>query len=110
MMLFQDLIYKPKSLPFSFTTRFAYFDTPGFDVRFYAYENDILNSFSVPPYYNRGTRFYFNLRFKGIRNLTLEARYAQTFWRGEEGFSVGTTDEILGPTRSEVKAQVKYIF
>jgi len=110
MMLYQDIVYKPKSLPLSFTTRFAYFDTPSFNVRFYSYENDILNSFSVPPYYNRGTRFYFNLRFKGIRNLTLEARYAQTFWRGEEGFSVGTTEEVLGPTRSEVKAQVKYIF
>jgi len=110
IMLFQDIIYKPKLLPFSFTTRFAYFDTPSFNVRFYAYENDILNSFSVPPYYNRGTRFYFNLRFKGIRNLTLEARYAQTFWRGEEGFSLNTTEEILGPTRSEIKAQVKYVF
>jgi len=110
MMLYQDLIFKPKLSPFSFTTRFAYFDTPGFNVRFYAYENDILNSFSVPPYYNRGSRFYFNVRFKGIRNLTLEARYAQTFWRGEEGFSLSTSEEVLGPTRSEVKAQIKWVF
>lgn len=110
VMMYQDLIYKPKSIPFSFTTRFAYFDTPSFNVRFYAYENDILNSFTVPPYYNRGTRFYFNLRFKGIRNLTMEARFAQTFWRGEDGFSLNTTEEILGPTRTDIAAQVKYTF
>lgn len=109
-MLYQDLIYKPKGFPLSFTTRLAYFDTPSFNVRFYAYENDLLNSFSVPPYYNKGTRFYVNLRYKGIRNLTLEARFAQTYWRGEEGFSLSTTEEILGPTRTDVRAQVKFVF
>ena len=105
----QDIIYRPISIPFSFTTRFALFDTGGFATRFYNYENDLLYAFSIPAYYNRGTRFYFNLRYRGIPNLTLEARYAQTYWKNGEGFGSGV-DEITGKMRSSVSAQIKYQF
>lgn len=108
-LLYQDVIFKPIGIPWSFTTRFALFDTDGFDVRFYAYENDLLYTFSIPAYYNTGSRFYFNLRYKGIRNLTMEARFAQTFFRGAEFVGSGLT-EVEGPIRSQVKAQIKYQF
>lgn len=108
-ILYQDVLYKPIGFPLSFTTRFAIFDTDGFRIRYYAYENDLLYTFSVPPYYNKGTRFYINLRYKGIRNMTLEFRYAQTYWSNEETFGSGL-EEIQGQTRTEVKAQIKYQF
>jgi len=109
IMFYQDVIVKPMTFPLSFTTRFAIFDTDGFETRYYNYENNLLYTFSIPAYYNRGTRFYFNLRYRGIRNLTLEARYAQTFWANQNSFGSGAT-EILGQVRSMVSAQVKYRF
>ncbi|MEM8906356.1 MAG: helix-hairpin-helix domain-containing protein [Bacteroidota bacterium] len=105
----QDVIFKPLRFPLSFTTRFALYDTDGFNVRFYHYENDLLYVFTVPPYYNQGTRFYLNLRYTGIRGITLEARYAQTYWSNQDGFGSGL-QRIEGSTRSEVKAQIRFSF
>ncbi len=109
MVFYQDVLYKPLGIPFSFSTRFALFDTDGYDVRFYSFENDLLYSFSIPAYYDRGSRFYFNIRYKGIPNLTLEARYATSFFPGnlEIGSGVSSTP---GDTRSELGAQVNWSF
>lgn len=108
IMFYQDVIFKSIHSPFSFSTRFAIFDAP-YDLRFYAYENDLLYTFSIPAYYNKGSRFYFNLRYRGIRNLTLEARIGQTYYANRDTFGSGL-EEIDGQRRTEVKAQVKYRF
>ncbi len=108
-MLMQDWIYKPIGFPLSFTGRFALFQTDDYNSRIYAYENDILYSFFIPPYYNTGTRFYLNLRYKGIRNMTIELRYSQTYYADQETFGSGN-EEIDKPRRSEIKAQIKYKF
>ena len=106
---YQDILYKPIGIPISFTTRFAIFDTDAYAIRFYAFENDLLYSFSVPAYYNKGTRYYLNIRYKGIRNMTLELRYSRTYWANQETFGSGL-EEINGQSKSEVKAQVKLKF
>lgn len=107
--IYQDLLYAPIGFPISFTTRLAYFDTDGYQVRFYNYENGLLFNFSVPPYYNQGSRFYLNVRYKGIRNVTLEARYARTYWANQT--TIGSGLESTGqPTRSELAAQMKVAF
>ena len=108
-LLHQDIIYKPVGIPWQMSARLAVFNTDDYGIRFYAYENNLLNSFSIPPYYNKGTRYYLNLRYKGIRNLTLEARIAQTYWSNEDVFGSGL-EEIQGNTRTEVAAQIKYKF
>ena len=105
IVVYQDVIYRPIGSPFSLSGRFAIFDTDGYGVRYYSFENDLLYSVSIPAYYNRGSRFYVNLRYKGIRNVSLELRYAQTYWANQETFGSGQ-EEIQGQTRSEVKAQV----
>lgn len=108
-LLYQDVILRPIDFPLSLTARFAIFNTDDFNSRLYAFENDILGSFSIPSYYGRGTRFYINLRYRGIRNLVIEGRFAQT-WRADVT-SIGTGNEATGkPTRTEVKAQVKWSF
>jgi len=109
LMFYQDIIYKPLGVPWSFTTRFALFDTDGYDVRFYSFENDLLYHFSIPAYYDRGSRFYFNVRYKGIRNLTLEARYSGSFFPGNTEIGTGI-DSTPGDKRSEAGAQVKWSF
>ncbi len=108
-VLYQDVLFKPIGFPLSFTTRIALIDTDGFQARFYSFENALLYAFSIPAYYNRGTRFYINLRYRGIRNLTIEARFAQTYWRNQNAFGSGT-EEINGPARSETGVQLRYVF
>ena len=108
-LLYQDLIYKPMDFPLDISTRFALFDTDNYDTRIYAYESDLLYSFSVPPYYNKGSRFYLNLRYKGIRQLNLEARISQTRIVNRETIGSGL-NEIDGNKQTEVKFQVSYKF
>ncbi len=108
-MLYQDLNYQAVGFPLSFTTRFALFDIEDSNNRIYAYENDILNSFSIPGYSNRGTRFYINFRYRGIKNMTMELRYSQTYYSNQDVFGSGL-EEISLPRRSEIKAQIKYKF
>ncbi len=109
VMLYQDVIYKPIGFPLSFTARYAVFDTDAFNIRFYAYENNLLFTQSIPPLFGRGSRYYLNLRYRGIRNLTLEARIAQTRFNDRDVVGSGL-DEIQGNKRTEVAAQIKYKF
>ncbi len=106
---YQDVIFKPLGYPISLTTRFAIFDTDSYATRFYAYENNLLYTFSVPAYYNKGTRYYLNLRYKGIRNMTIEMRYARTYWANQETFG-SALEEISGQSKSELSAQIKVKF
>ena len=108
-MIYQDLIYKAVGKPVSFSTRFALFDTDAYAVRFYAYENGMLYDVSVAPYYGRGSRFYFNARFRISRLITAELRYSQTFWNDRKTVGTGVA-EIVGQKKSELKAQIKLRF
>lgn len=108
-LIYQDFSFKPLSFPISMNTRFALFDTDSYDARIYAYENDVLYSFSIPAYTGRGSRFYVNLRYKSSFGMDIWVRYAQTYF--EDRTVVGSgNDEILGRTKSEIKAQVRFKF
>jgi hypothetical protein len=41
--------------------------------------------------------------------LTIEGRFAQTFWKNQDNFGSGN-EEIQGQTRTQVSAQIKYKF
>jgi hypothetical protein len=107
-MIYQDLIYRPRGA-FSFTTRFSLFNTDGFNVRFYQYENGLLYNARVLPYYHQGTRTFLLVRYKGIRGLTLEGRIAQTFFTDGTTFDNGL--EATGESRrTDVGAQAIWRF
>ncbi|PHI18933.1 hypothetical protein CEQ90_15515 [Lewinellaceae bacterium SD302] len=108
-MVYQDFIYRPISIPVSFTSRIAFFNTDGYQVRFYNYENGLLYNFRIPAYYGRGTRMYLNVRYKGIRNVTIEGRIAQLFYADREVIGSGIAATTL-PRRTEVGAQIKFKF
>jgi hypothetical protein len=108
-MIYQDLLYKPIGFPLSIVSRIAFFDTEDFNSRIYAYENDVVYSFSVPVFYNQGARYYINLRYRGIRNLSIEFRLAQTWYTNIENIGTGQ-ETIPGNRRTDWKVQVKYQF
>ncbi len=108
-MIFQDVIYKPTGKSYSFSARYAMFDTDGFNTRIYTFENDLLYEFSIPFYADRGTRFYINWHQKIGRHLNLQFRYANTYYQNREYIS-SSGQFIDGNQRSEIKAVVRYKF
>lgn len=106
-LLYQDLSYNFDK--FRFSTRFAIFDTDTYNTRIYAYENDLLYNFSVPAYYYKGSRFYFNCRYRFSKAFLLEARFARTTFYNRA--FVGSGFELIdGNKRSEIKLQARVRF
>jgi hypothetical protein len=91
------------------STRFALFDTDNYDNRQYVYEKDVLYAFSIPAYFDRGTRNYILFQYQANKKLDLWMRYARTALRNEKTISSGL-EEINQPHKSEVKMQVRYKF
>lgn len=108
-LLYQDLIYKPLSSKLSGNLRFGIFETESFNSRIYAYENDVLYSYSVPAYQGRGIRFYGNVRYTFFRGLDIWVRYAHTSYSGQESVGSGN-DQIIGNNRSDVRLQIRFQF
>lgn len=77
-LIYQDLIINPTKIPFDFKIRWAIVDTYGYDMRFYAYENHLTNTFSMPAYFGTGHRWYVLSRFK-TNHFTFEFKTAYTF-------------------------------
>ena len=109
LMIYQDVIYKPLSKPYSFTARLAYFDADSFDSRIYAYENNVLRKFAIPAFFGEGIRFYINTRFKINRLLQAEVRYATVKVLNDAMLGSGTT-EIEGDNRNDLILQLRLSF
>jgi hypothetical protein len=108
-LIYQDVIYKPAVIPLDLSARFAVFNTDDYDTRLYAYENDVLYSFSIPAYFYQGMRFYFQARYDIIPGLGVWFRIAQSYFHNRQTIGSGL-DEIQGNTRTEIKVQVRYRF
>lgn len=108
-LVYQDVIYKPKSSPFSFSFRYGLFDTDSYSSRIYAYENDVLYSFSIPAYYNRGVRTYLTTRYQFRKGIDLWLRYAITYFENIDTIGSGL-EEIEGNHRSDIKIQLRFTF
>jgi hypothetical protein len=108
-LLFFDLNYKPVLQPLNFSTRLQIHETSGYNSRIYAYENDVLYSFSIPAFFGKGARYYLNAnydwRINKKNSLTLYARLAQTIFNNLTKIGSGL-DEINGNRRTEIKLQL----
>ena len=108
-LIFFDLLYKPLLKPYSGNARVEHFETGGYNSRIYTYENDILYSFSIPGFYDKGYRYYINLSYDFKRNLSVWLRWAQTIYKNKVSVGSGL-DEIPGNHRSEIKIQMMLLF
>jgi Helix-hairpin-helix motif len=106
---FIDFIYKPLLAKYSGVLRLQYFETDSYDSRIYAYENDVLYSYSIPAFSDKGFRYYLNLTCDIAQNLAIWLRWAQTIYRDKSSIGSGL-DEIRGNKRSELKIQGRLSF
>ncbi len=105
-LVFQDIQFLPSKIPVNIVGRIAYFKTDSYDSRIYAYENDLLYSFSIPAFYGTGFRTYLNLSYKISKNLDCWFKIANTSWSDRDVISSGY-NEILGNNKTELKFQLR---
>lgn len=104
-LAFFDVFYKPQIKTFSANMRLQYFETDDFNSRIYAYENDVLYGFSIPPFSDKGYRYYLNVNYDVSKKLALWVRWAQLVYKNKDTVGSGL-DEIAGNQRSQIKVQV----
>lgn len=108
-LIYQDVDYSPTFSKIAGNFRIAYFNTPGYNSRIYAYEDDVLYSFAFGMYSGIGIRTYLNLKYKLSKKVNIWARYAMFYYPDVQ--TVGTyLDEIEGNKKSEIKLQLRYQF
>ncbi|RZK34667.1 MAG: helix-hairpin-helix domain-containing protein, partial [Pedobacter sp.] len=108
-MVYQDVDYSPTLSKISGNFRVAYFNTPSYNSRIYAYEDDVLYNFSFGMYSGKGFRNYINLKYKIIKHLDVWARCAMFLYKDVETVGSGL-DELKGNKKTDVKLQIRYQF
>jgi len=106
LMIFQDIQFSPVKIPINISARIAWFNTDSYNSRIYAYENDILYSFSIPAFYGNGFRTYLNLNYKISKNIDCWFKIANTSWNDRDVISSGY-NEIQGKNKTELKFQLR---
>jgi len=104
-----DFLYKPMLKPWSGNLRLQYFETDAYNSRLYAYENDVLYSYSIPVFYDKGIRYYINANYDVDQKLSLWLKWSQTVYKNKILVGSGL-DEIKGNKKTELKVQAIYKF
>ena len=108
-LVYSDFNYhKPLSKIFG-NLRIAYFHTPSYNSRIYAYEDDVLYGSSFGVYSEKGFRYYGNIRYRLTRKMDVWGRYAMALYKDKETISTGL-DQIEGNKKTDVKIQLRYQF
>ena len=78
MLLLQDINLKFRKFPVSIWLRYAIFNSGSFDSGLYTWENDLLNSFSIPVLYGTGNRTYLMASWRIDGRAELRFKYGLT--------------------------------
>ena len=101
MMLFQELNYRFRKIPVTIWARFCLFNTTDWNSRIYTYENDLLNSYSVPALCGEGSRSYFMVKWSVSKWAELRIKY---------GITSLITNDRSSPGTDEIKMQFRVWF
>ena len=74
---------------FSCKLRLQYFETDGYNSRIYAFENDVLYSYSIPSFFDKGVRYYINLNYEATKKISVWLRWAQTIYQDKTSIGSG---------------------
>ena len=105
-LLYQDFIHRPMRSKLELTGRIAVFSSDTYNARLYAFENDIPGTFSIPPYYGKGMRWYAMARYSVARGVDVWFRYGAWIYNDQDRISSGL-QETSGNRKSDVKLEVR---
>ncbi|MEO5984025.1 MAG: helix-hairpin-helix domain-containing protein [Ferruginibacter sp.] len=108
-LIYGDILFKPPLSRLAGNVRLQYFETDGYNSRLYAYENDVLYSYSIPVFYEKGYRYYLNINYDITRKLTAWVKVSQTVYPDLQKIGSGL-NEIQGNTKTDLKIQAMYKF
>ena len=108
-MVYQDINYKRIGSRITYSLRYALMDSPNWNTRIYAYENDVLYAFSILPYYGRGSRIYGMIKVDVARGIDFWARYGAFLYDQTREISAETADptEVIN---SDIHLQLRFQF
>jgi hypothetical protein len=109
IMLYHDIIYRPKNSPVDLSMRYVIFDTDGFDSRLYAFEQDVLYFYSIPALSGTGSRYYIVGRYNVKKGVDFWVKWSRWHYLDRDVISSGL-DEIQGPIRSDIRMQLRLQF
>ena len=99
-LMSQDLIYRFRSLPLTFWSRFCLFSTDDWDSRLYVYEYDLLYSYSIPAFSREGARMYLMTEWNFSSFARIRLKYSLTSFH----------DNIPSENLSELRMQLNIRF
>lgn len=102
-LCFADAHYRAMGKP-GLDLRVAWFETKDFDSRIYAYEQDVLYSYSIPALSGKGLRAYGNLRLQINQQLSAWLRLAHTVYTDRKTMGSGLMT-IDGNNRTDLRVQ-----
>jgi hypothetical protein len=105
-MILQDAQYSFSK--FRVTGRIALFETDDYDTRLYAFENNVLWTFSIPAFSGQGMRYYLLAQYQINPQITTYFRFSRTSYTDREAISSGL-QEIDGSTQSETTFLLRYM-
>lgn len=108
-LMYQDFSYAFQRIPLQLTARIALFNTDSYNTAIYAWEPDVLYAFSVPAYYDRGSKLVLVVKYSLGENLDFWLRVAQTQYSFKNSIGSGL-DEIEGNFKTDINLQLRYSF
>lgn len=108
-LAFFDLLYQPPQTRISLNTRLQYFESDSYNSRLYAYENDVLYYYSVPVFYDKGSRYYVNVKYNLGTFVDIWLKWGQTLYSDKSSIGSGL-DEIMGNKKSEIRILLSATF
>ena len=104
-VILQDLHYEHIKHSWELWARYAIFDVDSYNDRLYVYEQDVLHSFTVPAYYDKGSRFYLMYKKSFNKAVDIWLRYSYTYFVNKQTVGTGY-NEFAGNVKSDVRVQV----
>jgi len=105
----QEINYAPSKFPFSYSVRYALFDTDQFDNRIYSYERDLPGTFSMTSFYGKGSRYSLLLKYKFSKSFNVQFKVGHTAYRDRQ--AIGTAlEEVQGNQLTDIRCLCTFKF
>jgi hypothetical protein len=104
-MVLQDVQYGQNR--WRLTGRIALFDAQTYDNRLYAFENNVLWTFSLPAFSGQGMRYYLLGQYQIHPRLTAYFRFSRTYYTDREVISSGL-QTIEAPHQTDTALMLRY--